>query len=86
MQVKNPHPCLPAGVCAPLTEQVSPVLQTLYELVNTLQVSGGYVSLYFPEILWEDAAASANQIEPLSWLPAKLRGNISEYYKYRRGE
>lgn len=33
---------------APLTEQVSSVLQIPYELVNTLQVSGGYVSLHFP--------------------------------------
>lgn len=33
---------------APLTEQVSPVLQTVCELVYTLQVSQGYVSLHFP--------------------------------------
>lgn len=78
MQVKKTHSCFSAGVRAPLTEQVSPALQTLYELVNTLQVSGGHVSV-FPEILWENSAARANQIEPLSRLPAKLRGNISAY-------
>lgn len=49
MQVNlPPRPCVSAGVRAPLTEQVSPVLQMLYELIDTLQVSGGYVSLYFP--------------------------------------
>lgn len=73
MQVKKPHPCLSAGVRAPLTEPVSPVLRTLYEPLNTLQLSGGYVCIsLLPEILWENSAARANQIELLSRLPAKL--------------
>lgn len=49
MQVKKKkktHPCLSAGVRAPLREQVSPGLQAPYELGRTLQVSGGYVSLH----------------------------------------
>jgi len=56
------------------------VLQIPYEHVNTLQVSGGYVSISaFPAILWENSAVSSNQIEALSRLAVKLGGNISEY-------
>lgn len=48
MQVKKTPPHVSGGVHVPLTEQVSPLLQTVYELVHTLQVSPGSVSPYFP--------------------------------------
>jgi len=79
MQAKKP-PLL--SVCWRACPSYRAGLSCAADAVRTRRYPAGFWGVRvsaFPEILWENSAASANQIEPLSRLPAELRGNISEY-------